>query len=170
MSKVTEKEEAPEKTRELKPEVLRIAEVLKDQFKLDTTTGEFEQTGEDHLYEKTLPEDLTMKTVKQVHGHDRNFGAALTKVVGEVSLQAFIDNKELSRTSIKLPTDGRSSIAVKFDRKKEYTDRISVTSGDTPLVVTKFCKTSVFTTTSLGQDFNIIKRDLAERGKIALAD
>ncbi len=156
--------------RELKPEVLRIAGVLKDELKLDTSTGEFNQVGEDSLYEKCLPENLSIKTVKEVHGHDRAFTAAVAKVVGDASLQAFIDNKDLKETTAKVPTDGRSSLTIKVNRKKEYLDRISGNNGDDEAPsVEKYCSISAKMKVSFGTDFNTVKSDLLEKGKAALA-
>ena len=166
---MSKEENSEKKVRELKPEVVRIAGILKDQFSLDKTTGDITQGSEDSLYEKSLPEDLTMPTVKKVHGHDRHFTAALTQVVGELSLEGFKENKDLQQTNVKVSTDGRSSVTIKHDRKKEYEDRIS-NKGEAAATVVKFCKPSVKVTTSLGNDFNIVKQELLRKGKEALAE
>ncbi len=167
------KEDENKAPREVKPEVTRIAEFIKDKLKLDSETGDITQVGEGSLYEQSLPEDLTMKTVKKVHGHDKNFIAGVSKVVGDMSLKAFVDDKDLKQTELSLPTDGHSSIDVRCARKKDYVDRISNKdnngSNDNLPTVSKFCNLSVKVKTSLGGDFNIVKRDLLERGKEALS-
>ena len=168
MSKTESTEKEP---RELKAETKRIADFLKGKFSLDAKTGDVEQIGEGSLYEESLPEDLTMKTVKQVHGHDKCFVAAVGKIVGDMSLEAFVENKELQQTELKLPTDGHSSIELRCARQKEYVDRISTNgTGETPPTVHKFANLSIKVKTSLGSEFNIVKRELLQRGKEALAD
>lgn len=169
--KMSKEDTKQQEKRELKPEVVRIAGVLKDQFKLDTATGDFEQVGEDNLYEKCLPENLSIKTVKEVHSHDRAFSAAVAKVVGEASLQAFTDNKDLKETNVKVPTDGRSSLTIKVNRKKEYPDRISGnnSNGEPPLIE-KYCSITAKMKVSFGTDFNIVKDELLKKGKEALSD
>lgn len=76
---------------ELKPEVLAIADELRKSAKLE----EGKVTFDKEVFEKTLPEGLTNKLVRQAEHHKQNFGLAQSLVTGELAIPAMAKNKEL---------------------------------------------------------------------------
>lgn len=166
MSK-TEETKAP---KALNEEILRIEGIIQDKITIDGKTGDITADAETPLYEAALPEELSVKTVKQVHKYDRNFVTAVTLVAGKLSLKSFQENKDLQQTQLSVPLEGRSSVNAKFTRRKEFTNHIGQqhaengkeTSTD-PVV--HFCHAQVKVKTSMGSGFNSVKTLLAEQGK-----
>jgi len=62
--------------------VRKIADTIKNEAEIDEDSG-FVTTPKD-TYEKTLPDDLDMKTVKKVYGHTENYVAGLVLANAEI--------------------------------------------------------------------------------------
>ncbi len=168
-------EKETKQTKPLKEEVVRIATIIKDKFAIDNKTGDITSESETPLYELAVPEDLSMKQIKQVHRYDRNFSTAVTSVAGELSLKAMMDNKNLQETNVNVPLEGRSSYKGHFKRKVEFVNRIAAqhaadgkTVSTDPVV--RHLHATVRIKTAMGSDFKVVKEQLAEQGKKFLAD
>ena len=74
---------------EIKPEVRNIADTIHSNAEVDAESGFI--TCPKDTYEKTLPDDLDMKTVKKVYGHTENFVAGLTLANAEQGEKLYKD-------------------------------------------------------------------------------
>lgn len=152
----------------LNDEILRIKGIVKDKLVLDNMTGDVTSETETPIYEMSLPEDLTMKTVKSVHKFDRNFNTAVASVVGELSLESFKQNKDLEKTECSIPLEGRSSLHITIPRKQEFSvpkRKDSMDSGESPTkTVVQWCPIKAKVRTSMGGGFKVVKEHLMEQG------
>lgn len=96
-----------------------------------TTTGEgvFTEKENSKLFEKSLPEDITIKDVKKVNDHLENFVAGATHAFGEQAIKCMKADKKIDRTSTSIKLDGRSSVKIVMDRKREYENRLPNADG-----------------------------------------
>lgn len=68
------------------------------------------------LYEKTLPETLSMESVKAVKLHDTRFVAGSARALSELSNGAMAANKELVSATHTLAMFGKDSVTVTANR------------------------------------------------------
>ena len=117
MAKVETKEEV-KNTPKLKDEILELSKSIEKGLKLDAKTGVI--TAEEGLYEKNLPEGLTMDNVKAVTEYNTNFVAASSHAVGKVSVDAMSSHKKLERTSVEIKMGVNDLFSATMDRSISY--------------------------------------------------
>tara|TARA_B100000700_G_scaffold155074_1_gene172231 strand:+ start:20046 stop:20501 length:456 start_codon:yes stop_codon:yes gene_type:complete len=82
-------------------------------------------------YEQSLPEDLSMDTVKRVKSHDEDVVAALTLATGRQGEQMMKNDKGLQSVSSSMKFGKFGDVNVQYDRAKvgpkSITDRTEVT-------------------------------------------
>lgn len=110
--------------------VLTMAKAIEKQLKLDTKTGIVE--SEDGIYEKMLPEELSIETVKAVGTHNANFIAAGSYAVGNIAVQAMAKHKSLDRVSGEIKMAGRDVMSVNVDREKPFTNHLKRDADGNP--------------------------------------
>ncbi len=98
--------------------VLDLSAAIKPLLAVDPSTGVV--TAPADLYEKTLPEDLSVDTAKRVYSHTVDFVAATTDAVASVGHAAMSGNKDLK--SVELET------TVLKDKLSVAVDRVKVSS------------------------------------------
>lgn len=103
---------------EIKTEVKELAEKIKSAIKIDPKTGAMEAVSKE-FYASTLPDGITVDTIKQIHDHDTKFVAAQTLAHGEIANAAAKKNKSLEESKLKVPTVGRSNISTIWKRETQ---------------------------------------------------
>lgn len=149
---------------EIKANVVTLAEKLEKGM----TLGEGGNiTVEKDLYEKTLPENLSLDMVKQVYGHTEDLIAAQTLATGRIGEEAMKKDKKLESVSSELPLDKFGKISVGYLRSQEQTIRNLQNPSEPPKKVIKYGVTSQRVTT-FGQknkgQVKKVREELAERG------
>lgn len=111
---------------ETKPEiseaVLEMAKAIEAELTLDNKTG-IVAAGEG-IYEKTLPENLTIDTVKAVSTHNANFVAAGSYAVGSMAVAAMAKHKNLERVSSEIKMAGKDVLNVAVERSKDFVNHL----------------------------------------------
>lgn len=102
----------------VKQVVIDMSEKMKSGITLDKKTGT--ATAADDIFASTLPEDLSIETVKRVSEHNGNFIAAGALAFGDMSVAAMAKNKGLEQTTLKIAMAGRDSVEYTVDRTKQY--------------------------------------------------
>ena len=98
--------------------VQSLSELILAETKIDNTTGV--GTSDDKVYEKTLPEDVTMEMVTKVTDHNTVFIAAATKVAGQLAIEAMKENKDLQRATVPFNMGVRDQLTVNVDRQATF--------------------------------------------------
>ncbi len=73
-------------------------------------------------YVKSLPEGLTLDTVKALQEHNANFYPAVTKAFGEKSIEAMKTDAKLNQLDLSVPMVGDDRFDVTFKRSYEHMD------------------------------------------------
>lgn len=74
-------------------------------------------TTDDSLFESTLPEGVTLDTVKTVQKHITKFTDSVGLAFGEKSIETMKANKDIQRTTLRVPVGNMTTSAL-VDRKK----------------------------------------------------
>ena len=98
----------------IKQEILNLAEAIKADMKVDANG--VATVGPD-LYERLLPEGLTVDIIQQVKDHDTKMVAAVPLALGEMSIPVMKKNKGLEKTTLVVPTVGKDTIGATFRRE-----------------------------------------------------
>lgn len=102
---------------EVPESVQELAKSLKKDLKhSDTGVGELPKD----IYEKHLPEGLTMDTIKKFQSHNSDFLAALSLANGESSAALMKKKKDLASTNIEIKV-GKDTMGCVYTREKIVT-------------------------------------------------
>ncbi len=101
---------------EIKPEVLELATKLKAGI---TISKGGEATITEGLYEQTLPESISMETLKEIQKHNSTFIAAAGHAFGESAIGVMKKNAEVSAVSVSIPTVGKDTLDLTFQRERQ---------------------------------------------------
>lgn len=108
---------ADNKPREIKAEIVQLADKIKKEITIDGSTGV--ATVPKELYANTLPDGLTVDTIKQLQDHNSQFAAASYMALGEASIPVMKKHKDLDRSTLDIPTVGKDHFSLTFDRSGE---------------------------------------------------
>lgn len=117
-----------EHNKNIKPEVLEMSEKIKSQLKIDGRNGHI--TGEDNIFESTLPEDLTMETVNKVSDHNTTFVAAGVHAMGSLAVEAMKDHSHLNEATGSIKMGGKDTLDVNIERSRTYANRLQEGADD----------------------------------------
>ena len=98
--------------------VQTLSDLILAETKMDNTTGA--GSSSDNVYEKTLPQDVTMDMVTKVTEHNTVFIAAATKVAGQLAIDAMKANKDLQRATVPFNMGVRDQLTVSVDRQATF--------------------------------------------------
>jgi CRISPR/Cas system CMR subunit Cmr4 (Cas7 group RAMP superfamily) len=104
----------------IKQEIVNLAAAIRADIKIDAATG-VATVGPD-LYERLLPEGLTVDIIKQVKEHDTKIIAAVPLALGEEAIPVMKKNKGLENATLIMPTVGKDTIGATFTRQREATN------------------------------------------------
>lgn len=150
---------------EIKPHIVTLANDLK----AGLTLGDGGViTADKDLYERTLPDDLDLATVKKVYSHTEDLVSGLTLATGEMGEAAMKKNKKLDSVSSELKIGKYAEINVGYLRSQEQTIRNMQNPKEAPRQVTKFGVTTARVKT-LGQknrgELKKVRASLTERAE-----
>ena len=129
--------------------------------------GKVEPT--DDLYEKHLPEGITLETVNRIHEHNRTFFPAVFEAFGDVSESALKKNKDLDRTSMQINAGDGGVFSAQYARSVKRAVR-----GDDGKVgsETAYGSLTCKYTVQAGDadDYNAVKERFAKQAKKLFAE
>jgi hypothetical protein len=98
--------------------VIELAGKYREQMKI-TPTGVIEAAPD--IYEKNLPEGVTMDMVKKIQDHDRHAVAATRLATGEIAIPFLEENPKIDQVSVEFD-GGKNHFGETFHRKHEVAD------------------------------------------------
>lgn len=98
--------------------VVKLAESIKKEIKVGDA-GVVEVNKD--LYEKHLPEQLTLGTVKAVQDHNSNFLAAVSLAVGEIGLAHLKKHKDIDTITANVPV-AKDKLNIGLKREAQVPD------------------------------------------------
>jgi hypothetical protein len=101
----------------LKPNVQRIADIMNKELSIDKTGV---PTVGEGLFEKTLPENLTMDVCENVGNHNSDFIAAGAHTTGMLAVSAMKAGKNLTEVAVTIPMSGKDSVDYRVLREKTF--------------------------------------------------
>jgi len=110
---------------DIKDSIRALADKLRADMTI-TETGAVETPTD--LFEKTLPEGITMDQVKSMQDHQSELVTAAGLALGEMGMEAFKGDKRLDQVNVSI-TAGKDSIAGTFQRSKEVRAGINPDDG-----------------------------------------
>ncbi len=140
--------------------VQTLSELILAETKMDKATGV--GTSSDNIYEKTLPEDVTMEMVTKVTDHNTTFIAAATKVAGQLAIEAMKENKDLNRATIPFQMGVKDQVTISVDRQATFANP---QKPEEPIV--KYGATSVKYDVRSSHNVGTLKTVRAEISKLA---
>lgn len=75
-------------------------------------------TVKDGVFIRNLPEGVTEEQAVQLQQYNQNFIAAAAHTVGEAAIPVMKKNKELMDINVNIPTIGKDSIDIGFNRER----------------------------------------------------
>lgn len=103
---------------ELTKEVLDLSAKITNGLTLDGKVV----TPAEGLYESLLPEGLSMDTLERAQAHDTQVLAAAAHAVGMLAIPAMKKDESLNKITLELPTVGKDTFGVAFDRVRQVRD------------------------------------------------
>jgi hypothetical protein len=115
-------DKATEKTPVVKPEILAMSEKIQKDISIDAKAGT--ATAAADIYEKTLPESLTMETIRSVRDHNTAFVAAGAHAFGTMAINAMKGQKDCKELNITMGMGDRDKVSHHVARQKVFTDHM----------------------------------------------
>ena len=141
--------------------VLDMSEVIMGGLTADSNLGVV--NAQEGIFEKTLPQDLTMAVVNQVANHNTTFVAAATHAFGTMAMNAMKDNSKLDTVIGTVNMGGDDTLGMHYTRSKE----MHVPGKDEK--ITKYGVTTVDYTVKAGKNGGELKKVRAELNELAMA-
>ena len=146
---------------DIKPEVLELSKKLKAGI---TIAKDGNASVEEGLFVKNLPEGITEEQLKQIQTHTGLFIAAAGHAFGGEAIDVMKKNAELQQVSVSIPTVGKDSIDLTFQRERAVPNAGG--EGTTTKYGSLSAKVNTYSAGSRGQ-FLKVKQDLSERAQSA---
>ena len=101
-------------------QVRAMADKIKENLSIDASNGVITPAapaeGEPALYEKLLPESITIDQVKAVKNFDTQFVAGTARAVTELAREAYTSNPELNSSSATVGMYGKDNVTITASR------------------------------------------------------
>jgi hypothetical protein len=101
----------------VKPEVAAMAETIQGHMSVNKKEGKVDLKDEGTIYEKTLPEHITIKMAEDVSEHNAVFVPAALLAFGKVGAEALKGNKAAERLTAVIPMASHDKVSLTMDRK-----------------------------------------------------
>lgn len=98
--------------------IIAMADTILAQLSADNNLGVV--TSPDNMYEKVLPEDLSIETVNRVSDHNTNFVAASTRAFGQMAQSMMTDNRKLDTVIGAFSMGANDNLSLHYNRSKDY--------------------------------------------------
>lgn len=106
----------------IKQNVTDLATTLTKGIDVDAKAGT--ATAAVDMYEKNLPEGVTMEQVTGIRDYNTTFVAASAKAFGELAVDALKSNKKLDSLAVDISMGGKDSVSHSILRSKLHIDRL----------------------------------------------
>lgn len=147
----------------LKEPTMKMFDVVAKTLQIDESTGV--GTVSKETYEQTLPEGITIDTVKTLQEHNGYFIAAASKALGEAAIPVLKKNAELEKVTLSIPVGHKDQINIDFQRSRQVPDRES--NGTKTKHGVLMASYDMYGSKSVG-DLKKVKTELAEAALKAL--
>ena len=141
--------------------VLDMSEVIMGGLTADSNLGVV--NSQEDIFEKTLPQDLTMAVVNQVANHNTTFVAAATHAFGTMAMNTMKDNSKLDTVIGSFDMGGDDQLSMIYARSKE----MHVPGKDEK--ITKYGVTNIAYEVKAGKNGGELKKVRAELNELAMA-
>jgi hypothetical protein len=123
----------------------------------------------DDLYEKHLPEGITMETVNRIHAHNCKFFPAVLEAFGDASESALKKNRDLDRTSMQINAGEGGVFSAQYARsvKRPVTGDDGKVSSE---MVYGDMKYKYTVQAGKADDYNSVKERFAKQAKKLFAE
>jgi|ERR1035437_6215901 hypothetical protein len=115
------------KTPELKPAVIAISTEMQKGITIDAKAGS--SVAKEDIYEKTLPEGLTLDIATKLSDHNANFVAAGAHAFGTLAVAAMSKAPKCEKLALEVPMAGKDSVTYNIDRFKDTVNHLG--NGET---------------------------------------
>ncbi len=160
---MTTKETTP--ASDIKPAVLDMSKQIKVEIALDKATGV--ATVPADLYERLLPDGLTVGAIKIQQEHNSVFAAATLHALGQVAVPALHKNKDIDSVDLSVPTVGKDTFNASVQRSRQVPNRTpDGVSGTTTKFGSSSIEFNMYGTKSRGQIAKVKDALSAEATKI----
>jgi hypothetical protein len=146
----------------IKNGILGMSEIIRKGLEIDTANAQ--GTGVKDVFERTLPEGLTMEHVDQTLNHIRDFSIAGAHAAGVTSVDVLKENKEAAQFSLHLPVSGKTQLNYAVNKQG------TMQSANGPINYFGSVRTELKVGGIDGAEMKRVKAVVAERHKAAFAE
>ena len=120
--------------------IATLANNIKGNLTTNVVGANLEITAPPSTYVDNLPQGLTKELARQVHDYDADLTMALTHAVGQVAVENFSTNGELTTASFEAKLD-TNKVQVNVDKTRTFA--VPGAKGEEPTSMTKLGSTQV---------------------------
>lgn len=120
--------------------ITQLANNIKSNLTTNVIGTNLEITAPTTVYVDNLPQGLTKDIARQVHDYDADLTMALTHAVGQVAVENFSTNGDLTSASFETKLDS-NKVQVNIDKSRTFA--VPGAKGEEPTSMTKLASTQV---------------------------
>ena len=120
--------------------ITQLANNIKSNLTTNVVGTNLEITAPTTVYVDNLPQGLTKDIARQVHDYDADLTMALTHAVGQVAVENFSTNGDLTSASFETKLD-TNKVQVSIDKSRTFA--VPGAKGEEPTSMTKLASTQV---------------------------
>ena len=120
--------------------ITQLANNIKSNLTTNVVGTNLEITAPTTVYVDNLPQGLTKDIARQVHDYDADLTMALTHAVGQVAVENFSTNGDLTSASFETKLDS-NKVQVNIDKSRTFA--VPGAKGEEPTSMTKLASTQV---------------------------
>ena len=150
------------KKTEIKPEILAMSGIIHKELTAHKKEGTV--TAASGIFEKTLPENLTMETVNAVGDHLKVFVPAAAHAFGQASFEAMKAHKGTERVLLDIEIGNKDKLSLTSERK-----RVTHPPGDATKEIITYNAVSASLDIRAGKSGSQFKAVRAEMNELAMS-
>ena len=108
--------------KEIPQRIIELASEIEKTLDNDASTITENVPGE--VYERTLPEGITIEVVDRIQSHNADFVASGVLAFHAIAMRQMVENKDCANISGKLQMGKRSFVEVAIDREHNWKDHL----------------------------------------------
>ena len=120
--------------------ITQLANNIKSNLTTNVVGTNLEITAPTTVYVDNLPQGLTKDIARQVHDYDADLTMALTHAVGQLAVENFSTNGDLTSASFETKLDS-NKVQVNIDKSRTFA--VPGAKGEEPTNMTKLASTQV---------------------------
>lgn len=150
------------KAPEVKKEILELSEKISSGITI--SAKEKTATAEKDIYEKNLPEGLSMDTVRSVRDYNTTFVAAGAHAFGNAAVAAMNKHKNLDSLNVDVSMGDKDSVSYSIQRSKTSVDHLHNKGQE----ITKYGVLTTSMEVNAGKNSGQLKVARAQVGALAM--